>query len=152
MFSGQAASKVQRFPVTISKKQGILSLGLLAGLLIGLPLLSQAVSNVFITIGDIFFRVGTLVFGGGHVVLPLLEQEVVPNGMLTGSEFLAGYGMAQAVPGPLFTFSSYLGTMISGITGAVVATVAIFLPSFLLLVGALPFCPNCASVPDFKVF
>ncbi|MFD2762221.1 chromate efflux transporter [Lentibacillus juripiscarius] len=150
MFSGQAASKVQRFPVTISKKQGILSLGLLAGLLIGLPLLSQAVSNVFITIGDIFFRVGTLVFGGGHVVLPLLEQEVVPNGMLTGSEFLAGYGMAQAVPGPLFTFSSYLGTMISGITGAVVATVAIFLPSFLLLVGALPFLSELRQRAGFQ--
>ncbi|GAA0435970.1 chromate transporter [Lentibacillus halophilus] len=150
LFSKEATSRVQPFSVPITKKQGLMSLSVLVGLLVGLPLLSQAVSHVYITLADIFFRVGTLVFGGGHVVLPLLEQEVVPNGLLTGSDFLAGYGMAQAVPGPLFTFSSYLGAMISGIGGAVVATIAIFLPSFLLLVGALPFLSELRHRSGFQ--
>src|SRR5699024_9825389 len=105
VFSDKTESNVQPFSVSITKKQGITSLVILAVLLVGLPLVSQAVSNTYVTIFDIFFRVGSIIFGGGHVVLPLLEQEVVPNGMLTGGEFLAGYGMAQAVPGPLFTFS-----------------------------------------------
>ena len=86
-----------------------------------------------------FFRVGALVFGGGHVVLPMIERQIVPQGLLLADQFLAGYGMAQAVPGPLFTFASHLGTMLEGFTGAIVVTVAIFLPSFLLITAALPF-------------
>ena len=78
-------------------------------------------------------------FGGGHVVLPLLEQAVVPTGWLSKEDFLAGYGAAQAVPGPLFTFASYLGAMINGVSGAVIATIAIFLPAFPLIIGTLPF-------------
>lgn len=150
MFSRDAKTNVQPFSVSITKKQGIVSLSILAVLLIGLPIVAQAVSNTYVTIFDIFFRVGSIVFGGGHVVLPLLEQEVVPNGMVTSGEFLAGYGMAQAVPGPLFTFASYLGTMISGLTGAIVATVGIFLPSFLLIVGALPFLSELRSRSSFQ--
>jgi chromate transporter len=86
-----------------------------------------------------FYRAGSLVFGGGHVVLPLLDQEVVAGGLVSREEFLAGYGVAQAIPGPLFTFASYLGAAISGWSGAVITTLAIFLPGFLLLVAIIPF-------------
>lgn len=91
---------------------------------------------------DGFYRAGALVFGGGHVVLPLLEQAVVPTRLVSADVFLAGYGAAQAVPGPLFTFASFLGASATGIhwaLGAVLATVAIFLPAALLVVGAMPF-------------
>lgn len=150
MFSKQVETKVQPFSVSITKKQGVISLSVLAILLVGLPILSQTISNSYLSIFDTFFRVGSIVFGGGHVVLPLLEQEVVPNGLLTSGEFLAGYGMAQAVPGPLFTFASYLGTMISGITGGIIATAAMFLPSFLLIVGALPFLNELRKRSSFQ--
>ncbi|MUV37455.1 putative uncharacterized transporter [Lentibacillus sp. JNUCC-1] len=119
-------------------------------LLAGLPVLARVIDHAFIALFDTFFRVGSLVFGGGHVVLPLLEQEVVPPGLLTGSEFLSGYGMAQAVPGPLFTFAGYLGAMIHGIAGAAVATIAIFLPSFLLIIGVLPFFEALRKRPTFR--
>ena len=112
------------------------------GLLIGLPLLAQSVPSRALALLDSFYRSGALVFGGGHVVLPLLRAEVVPSGWVTDSLFLAGYGAAQAVPGPLFTFAAYLGTVMkqppNGWVGAIVCLVAIFLPSFLLVVSALP--------------
>jgi chromate transporter len=112
-------------------------------LLIGLPLLAAAVPSHTLALLDAFFRSGALVFGGGHVVLPLLQAEVVPPGWLTNDAFLAGYGAAQAVPGPLFTFAAYLGTVMEpapdGWIGGLICLAAIFLPSFLLLVGALPF-------------
>lgn len=92
---------------------------------------------------DSFYRAGALVFGGGHVVLPLLQAQVVPAGWVSNDAFLAGYGMAQAVPGPLFTFAAFLGAVStqtpSGWIGAVIALVAIFLPGALLIIGALPF-------------
>src|SRR5690625_5250367 len=88
---------------------------------------------------DSFYRSGSLVFGGGHVVLPLLEQELVPTGWISEESFLAGYGATQAVPGPLFTFAAYLGTVMKGWQGGLVATFAVFLPAFLLILGALPF-------------
>ncbi|WP_217586357.1 chromate efflux transporter [Lentibacillus saliphilus] len=138
-YSNKVESKVTPFSISISKKLGIASLALLGVLLVALPVLARMTENVFVGIFDTFFRVGSLVFGGGHVVLPLLEQEVVPAGLLTSGEFLSGYGMAQAVPGPLFTFSGYLGTMMHGVAGAAVAVIAIFLPSFLLIIGTLPF-------------
>ncbi|WP_096272833.1 chromate transporter [Paucisalibacillus globulus] len=150
MFSKDAESKVKTFSVSITKTQGVISLSILVVLLIGLPIMAQVVNNPYVSIFDTFFRVGSIVFGGGHVVLPLLEQEVVPNGLLTSSEFLAGYGMAQAVPGPLFTFASYLGTMISGLLGGVIATIAMFLPSFLLIVGALPFLSELRKYKSFQ--
>jgi chromate transporter len=96
-----------------------------------------------LSVFDSFYRAGSLVFGGGHVVLPLLQAEVVPPGWVTNEEFIAGYGAAQAVPGPLFTFAAYLGAVMhvapNGWRGAGWALVAVFLPSFLLIVGALPF-------------
>ena len=111
-------------------------------LLAGLPAARQVVDSEWLRVFDGFYRAGSLVFGGGHVVLPLLEAEVVPPGWVTRDEFIAGYGMAQAVPGPLFTFSAYLGTVMagppSGWVGGAYALAAIFLPSFLLLVGVLP--------------
>ena len=111
-------------------------------LLAGLPAARQVVDSEWLRVFDGFYRAGSLVFGGGHVVLPLLEAEVVPPGWVTRDEFIAGYGMAQAVPGPLFTFSAYLGTVMagppSGWTGGAYALAAIFLPSFLLLIGVLP--------------
>ena len=112
------------------------------GLLIGLPLLSQSIPSHALALFDRCYRSGALVFGGGHVVLPLLRAEVVPPGWITDNLFLAGYGAAQAMPGPLFTFAAYLGTVMTqppnGSLGAVLCLVAIFLPSFLLVVGALP--------------
>lgn len=149
LFSKNAESKVKTFSISISKTQGIISLSLLVVLLIGLPMLAQLLNNQYVNIFDTFFRVGSIVFGGGHVVLPLLEQEVVP-GLLSSSEFLAGYGMAQAVPGPLFTFSSYLGTMMSGLLGGIIATIAMFLPSFLLIIGALPFLSELRKHKSFQ--
>ena len=112
-------------------------------LLLALPVASRLTDSSLVAVADSFYRSGALVFGGGHVVLPLLEAEVVPSGWVTKDEFIAGYGAAQAVPGPLFTFSSYLGTVIDlGIPkwlGGVLALCAIFLPSFLLVQGVLPF-------------
>jgi len=112
-------------------------------LLIGLPLLAAAVPLHAVKLFDSFYRSGALVFGGGHVVLPLLQAEVVTPGWVSNAEFLAGYGAAQAVPGPLFTFAAYLGTVMgpapNGWAGGLLCLVAIFLPSFLLLIGALPF-------------
>ncbi|MFJ8530506.1 chromate transporter [Bacillus sp. NPDC094106] len=93
----------------------------------------------WIAMFDSFYRSGSLVFGGGHVVLPLLENEFVLNGMMTKEQFLAGYGLTQAVPGPLFTFASYIGAVLDGLLGATLATIAIFLPAFLLIIGVLPF-------------
>ncbi|HLR68240.1 chromate efflux transporter [Virgibacillus alimentarius] len=150
LFKDKAESKVQPFSITISKKLGLTSLGILISLLILLPFLNKLSDNPLLTIFDIFFRVGSLVFGGGHVVLPMIEREIVPAGLLTANEFLAGYGMAQAVPGPLFTFSSYLGTMMEGVAGAIVATIGIFLPSFLFIVAALPFLNELRKRASFQ--
>ncbi|MFV9505715.1 MAG: chromate efflux transporter [Oscillochloridaceae bacterium umkhey_bin13] len=116
--------------------------GLLVAGLVGLPVLVASSGNQALALFEAFFRAGSLVFGGGHVVLPLLEQSVVVPGWVTADQFLAGYGAAQAVPGPLFTFAAYLGAISqpapNGLLGALIATVAIFLPSFLLLWAALP--------------
>ncbi len=114
-------------------------LALFVGLLVGLPVLAALVNTQLVDLFDGFFRSGSLVFGGGHVVLPLLESEVVPNGSVTPDEFTAGYGLAQAIPGPLFTFAAYLGAITDGLIGAAIALVAIFLPSFLLVFGIVPF-------------
>jgi chromate transporter len=130
-----------RFPV--SKQAGWIALALFAVLLVGLPLLAGVVGNHGVDLFDAFYRSGSLVFGGGHVVLPLLDRETVASGWVSKDTFLAGYGAAQAVPGPLFTFAAYLGAasgpMPNGVLGAAIALVGIFLPGFLLLVGTLPF-------------
>lgn len=114
----------------------VICLALFAGLLVITPILAP-VSPAF-AIFDGFYRAGAMVFGGGHVVLPLLKAELVPN-WLTQSDFLAGYGATQAVPGPLFTFAAYLGATIGGWSTAALALSAVFLPGFLLLIGVLPF-------------
>jgi chromate transporter len=124
---------------------------LFVALLFGLPLLAAAVPAQPIKLLDSFYRSGSLVFGGGHVVLPLLQAEVVPSGWVSNDAFLAGYGAAQAVPGPLFTFAAYLGTVMgpapNGVVGGLLCLVAIFLPSFLLLIGALPFWDSLRRHP-----
>lgn len=124
---------------SISKKIGAICLGLFFLLLAGLPVLRAITDAPLLAMADSFYRAGSLVFGGGHVVLPLLEREFVPTGWISQQDFLAGYGAAQAVPGPLFTFAAYLGTVLYGWQGGLLATAAIFLPAFLLLIGALPF-------------
>ncbi|MGM8214763.1 chromate efflux transporter [Bacillaceae bacterium W0354] len=138
-FKNIETNKAAKVSIKLSKKIGVFSFVIFFGLLSGLPILSQYVNHLYIQLFDTFYRVGSLVFAGGHVVLPLLEKEVVPSGLLTDELFLAGYGAAQAVPGPLFTFSSYIGAAVDGVLGAVIATIAIFLPSFLLLTAVLPF-------------
>ncbi len=123
----------------IGRRLAATCLALFGGLLVGLPVLAAVADTQLVDLFDGFYRSGSLVFGGGHVVLPLLESEVVPNGWVTPDEFTAGYGLAQAIPGPLFTFAAYLGGVTHGIIGAIVALVAIFLPSFLLVFGVVPF-------------
>jgi chromate transporter len=119
-------------------------------LLLGLPVLRSVVPSHALEVFDSFFRVGSLVFGGGHVVLPLLQAEVVGPGWVTDEQFVAGYGAAQAVPGPLFTFAAYLGAVMDGWSGALLTLVAIFLPSFLLVIGALPFWDLLRSKSSFQ--
>lgn len=139
LFKNHAAKDGDRMQFPISKRAGFVSLGLFFGLLVLLPVLREATQLNWIAFVDSFYRSGSLVFGGGHVVLPLLEREFVPTGWLSEEAFLAGYGAAQAVPGPLFTFAAYLGAIIDGWQGGLLATAAIFLPAFLLIYGALPF-------------
>lgn len=136
--------------ISISRFTAVISLILFFALLVLLPLMRVASSSHWIAVFDSFYRSGSLVFGGGHVVLPLLEREVVPVGWLTKEQFLAGYGAAQAVPGPLFTFAAYLGAMMGGWSGAIIATIAIFLPAFLLVVGTLPFWDSLRKRPQFQ--
>ncbi|SNZ17334.1 chromate transporter [Terribacillus aidingensis] len=125
--------------IAIKRRTGVICLSLFFLLLAGLPLLRTLIDNPVLAMADSFYRAGSLVFGGGHVVLPLLEREFVPTGLISQQDFLTGYGAAQAVPGPLFTFAAYLGTVLYGWQGGLLATAAIFLPAFLLLIGALPF-------------
>jgi len=129
------------FPVR--KRSAIAALVLFAVLLLGLPLLAASANQQGIALFDAFYRAGALVFGGGHVVLPLLQAEVVAPNWVSGESFLAGYGLAQAVPGPLFTFAAYLGAVAqpapNGAVGAAIALVAVFLPGLLLVYGMLPF-------------
>lgn len=131
----------------ISKRVGAVCLLLFFGLLVALPLLKESTGSYWLAMFDSFYRSGSFVFGGGHVVLPLLEKEFVPAGWVSEEAFLAGYGVTQAVPGPLFTFAAYIGTVMNGWQGGLVATVAIFLPAFLLVIGALPFWDQLRNHP-----
>ena len=149
---GPAAPPGVRVP--FGRATGVVALTAFFALLVALPVLRQVVPSPPLAVFDGFYRAGALVFGGGHVVLPLLQAEVVPPGWVTNEEFLAGYGAAQAVPGPLFTFAAYLGAVMhtqpSGWAGAALALVAIFLPGFLLVVGALPFWDALRLHPSFQ--
>lgn len=130
-------------PMTVGRHAGVFMLGLFFVLLFALPALASAMPGQALALFDAFYRAGALVFGGGHVVLPLLQAEVVPSGWVDENMFLAGYGAAQAVPGPLFTFAAFLGAAMTqspaGWAGGLICLVAIFVPSFLLVIGALPF-------------
>lgn len=150
LYRQQTDTHEQNMNFPISRRFGVISLLVFFSLLLLLPILREATSLHWVALFDSFYRSGSLVFGGGHVVLPLLEREFVPTGMLTEEAFLAGYGATQAVPGPLFTFAAYLGTVISGWQGGLLATVAIFLPAFLLVLGALPFWDTIRRNPKIK--
>ncbi|SBW79784.1 chromate transporter [Pseudomonas veronii 1YdBTEX2] len=138
-------------PVTLSRRAGAMWLSLFVLVLAGLPILAQLIPNQGLAMIDAFYRSGSLVFGGGHVVLPLLQAEVVPTGWVSNDVFLAGYGAAQAMPGPLFTFAAFLGASMSqapsGWLGGLLCLLAIFAPSFLLVLGALPFWENLRRSP-----
>jgi chromate transporter len=140
--------------IPVGRGFGAAALILFFALLFGLPALAVAYPSQTLSLFDSFYRTGSLVFGGGHVVLPLIQSEVVPPGWVDNDAFLAGYGAAQAVPGPLFTFAAYLGTVSkpepNGWLGALVCIVGIFLPSFLLTVGALPFWEDLRRVRQVR--
>ncbi|WP_410052039.1 chromate efflux transporter [Bradyrhizobium sp. SZCCHNRI3016] len=129
--------------IPVSRTVGLVALAMFAILLAGLPLLRGVTGSTGVALFDAFYRSGALVFGGGHVVLPLLREAFVGPGWLSDDAFLAGYGAAQAVPGPLFTFAAYLGTVVApephGIIGAALGLLGIFLPGMLVLLAALPF-------------
>jgi chromate transporter len=130
-------------PIPVSRRVGVVALTTFFLLLIGLPVLLRFDSHPGLALFDAFYRSGALVFGGGHVVLPLLRDAFVTPGWVSDSTFLSGYGAAQAVPGPLFTFAAYLGAVAGpsphGAAGAALGLIGIFLPGMLVLVGALPF-------------
>lgn len=133
-----------------SKKMGAALLSLFIVLLLALPVLRGIFPDQSLKLFDSFYRAGALVFGGGHVVLPLLQAEVVPSGWVSNDLFMAGYGVANAIPGPLFAFSSYLGAIAQGWTGAIISLMAAFLPSFLLIVGILPFWEKLKTISKVR--
>jgi chromate transporter len=139
------------FPPVVSRTAGATALVLFFAILFGLPLLVAAFPYQSLKLFEAFYRAGSLVFGGGHVVLPLLQASVVPPGWVSNDAFLAGYGAAQAVPGPLFTFSAYLGAIMgpepNGWIGATLCLIAMFLPAFLLTIGPLPFWDDLRRRP-----
>lgn len=140
--------------VPLKKCSGLIILLLFFVLLTLLPLLSYYSNNYLLHLFSSFYRIGSLVFGGGHVVLPLLQAEVVPSGWVSNSTFLAGYGAAQAIPGPLFTFAAFLGAVSNqfpnGWIGGSIALSAIFLPSFLLIIGVLPIWESVRQHPSMQ--
>lgn len=142
LLSSQAAV-THEIDISISKNTGIVALILFFTLLICLPFVAKTAQSYPVTLFDNFYRTGAMVFGGGHVVLPLLESQVLAHGWVSKATFLTGYGATQAMPGPLFTFAAFLGAVSTqnpaGWLGAAIALCAIFLPSFLLVIGALPF-------------
>ena len=146
------AAPVVRVP--FGRGLGAAALVLFFALLLVLPLARYVTGSHVVAVVDAFYRSGALVFGGGHVVLPLLQAEVVPPGWVSREQFLAGYGAAQAVPGPLFTLSAYLGAVMqpapTGWAGAALALAAIFLPAFLLVIGTLPFWDALRARPAFR--
>ncbi|WP_454849159.1 chromate efflux transporter [Rhizobium binxianense] len=140
---GEVPSPTGHLSFPVSRRGGAIALVLFAALLLIPPLATAATGHQAIALFDAFYRSGALVFGGGHVVLPLLQAQVVAPGWTPNEAFLAGYGLAQAVPGPLFTFAAYLGAVMApapnGFAGAAIALVAVFLPGLLLVYGMLPF-------------
>ena len=153
--AGQSDAEQER-QFAVSRWLAVVCLIVFGLLLVGLPVAGRAATSgalpELLDVFDSFYRAGSLVFGGGHVVLPLLQELVVAPGWVTNSEFVAGYGAAQAVPGPLFTFSAYLGIFVGmppGWAGGLFALFAIFLPSFLLVIGVAPFWDRLRSWASF---
>jgi chromate transporter len=142
------------FGIPVKKSLAISCLILFFTILLGLPALNQAFPSQGLAMADAFYRSGSLVFGGGHVLLPLLQSEVVPPGWVSQDAFLVGYGAAQAVPGPLFTFAAYLGAVMepepNGIVGAAICLIAIFASSFLLVTGVFPFWDSLRRLPKMR--
>lgn len=127
----------------VDRASAVMALGLFVLLLVGLPVLASLLQNPGLGLASVFYRTGSLVFGGGHVVLPLLEREIVDRRWLDQETFLMGYGVVQALPGPLFSFAGFVGAAQrygpGGVTGGLIALFSIFLPSLLLVTGVLPF-------------
>jgi chromate transporter len=140
---GAPAKPSGHVAMPVSRTVGLATLSVFFVLLAGLPILRGMLASSGIALFEAFYRSGALVFGGGHVVLPLLREAFVSPGWVSDDAFLAGYGAAQAVPGPLFTFAAYLGTVVAptphGVAGAALGLIGIFLPGFLVLLGTLPF-------------
>ncbi|WP_158531668.1 chromate efflux transporter [Meiothermus sp. Pnk-1] len=151
LLRGPVSEGPASLPLQLGRRWGLLFLALFFALLLALPLLCQTPA---LALFDSFYRAGALVFGGGHVVLPLLQAEVVPPGWVDPQAFVAGYGAAQAVPGPLFTFAAYLGAVnragLAPLVGAAIALVGIFLPAFLLVAGTLPFWNRLRGHPGVQ--
>lgn len=149
--SGKEMATGPRFTQHLRPRTGTCLLVSFFLLLFALPVLPQE-NGDWISVADAFYRAGALVFGGGHVVLPLLEDAVVTPGMVSQEEFLAGYGASQAIPGPMFSFSAYLGALIpTGMgwaAGAAIALIAIFLPGFLLMAGVIPWWGRLSQHPS----
>ncbi len=150
----QGQPSIAHLSYGVSRRAGWIALAVFSGLLLGLPLLAAATASPLLATVQAFYRAGALVFGGGHVVLPLLQSAVVPVGAVSNAEFLAGYGAAQAVPGPLFTFAAYLGAVmrpdvagIGGWAGGFICLLAIFVPAWLLVIGTLPFWDGLRQRP-----
>lgn len=143
LFHARVPAAHEPLPVAVSRRLAVAFLLLFIALLVILPIVAQSEGSAMLAMIDAFYRAGSLVFGGGHVLLPLLQAEVVPTGWVSNETFLAGYGAAQAVPGPLFTFAAFLGASMhdgtGGWVGGLIAVTAIFVPSFLLICGAMPF-------------
>jgi chromate transporter len=138
--------------VPVSRRAGLLALAIFFLLLFGLPILKSLTQSQAVALFEAFYRSGALVFGGGHVVLPLLREATVAQGWVSDDVFLAGYGAAQAVPGPLFPFAAYLGAVMgappNGPAGAAISLVGIFMPGFLALIAALPFWATFRKRPS----
>ena len=148
------AADEDAFTVPLRRRTGAVLLVVCAVLLVLLPVTAAATGDAAVGLVDSSYRAGALVFGGGHVVLPLLDSETVQRGLVDQHDFLAGYAAAQAVPGPLFTFAAYLGavrtTAPTGLAGAALSLVAIFAPSALLVAGALPFWERLRRAPRVR--
>jgi chromate transporter len=148
---GEAAPMSGHLNFPVTRRAGIIALVLFAAFFLVPPIVARATGSPALALFDAFYRSGALVFGGGHVVLPLLQAEVVTPGWVSNEAFLAGYGLAQAVPGPLFTFAAYLGAVTgpapNGLAGAVIALVALALPGLLLVYGVLPFWDAMRTQP-----
>ena len=154
LFKAGPVGDIKATPIRLGRRTAAASLVLFFLLLGALPIMAGLSTNHALQLFDRFYRTGALVFGGGHVVLPLLQSAVVPPGWVTNDAFLAGYGAAQAVPGPLFTFAAYLGTVMTpgpnGWLGAILCLAAIYLPTFLLVSGAIPLWDYARAHPALR--